>query len=70
MDGLSVCMIVGGLYFLPTIIANLFVINKTVLLFIVNLCFGWSFIGWLSALIWSIGEVTDARNGQNLQLNS
>jgi hypothetical protein len=49
-----------GLYFLPAIVAagrnhhNVMAIAAT------NLLFGWTFIGWCAALIWSLTKVQDA----------
>lgn len=43
---------VGG-YFLPTIIAIIRKKKNTLAIFLVNLFFGMTFIGWIAALIWS-----------------
>ncbi len=56
MGGLFVLLlIVGGiaLYFLPAIIAGRRGHPNTVAIFFVNFFFGWSFIGWIAALIWA-----------------
>jgi hypothetical protein len=41
------------LYFLPSIIAH----NKTNFggVFVLNLLLGWTFVGWIIALIWALG---------------
>ena len=44
---------VGG-YFLPTIIAIMRKKKNTLAIFLVNLFFGMTFIGWVVALIWAL----------------
>lgn len=44
---------VGG-YFLPTIIAIMRKKKNTLAIFLVNLFFGMTFIGWIAALIWAL----------------
>jgi hypothetical protein len=41
-------------YFLPTIIAVLRRKNSAIGIFFLNLFLGWTFIGWIGALIWSL----------------
>jgi hypothetical protein len=52
--------VVGGFiltfYFMPTVIASLRHSQHTGTIFIVNLVFGWTVLGWLAALIWAIVE--------------
>jgi hypothetical protein len=53
-----VLMLVGGLsaiafYFLPTIISGMKKKPNTGAIFLLNLFLGWTFLGWLGALIWS-----------------
>jgi thiol:disulfide interchange protein len=43
-----------GLYFLPTIIAIARHKRNGLAIFAVNLFLGWSFIGWIAALVWSL----------------
>lgn len=50
-----VLILVGlGIYFLPTIVA----VNKSKLntgaIFILNLLLGWTFLGWVVALVWAM----------------
>ncbi len=47
-----VLIFIIAIYFLPTIIA----LNKSFALqvFILNLLLGWTIIGWVIALIWSV----------------
>jgi len=42
----------GGLYLLPTIIAYYKKHKNVTPIALVNLFFGWTFIGWFIALIW------------------
>uniref|UniRef100_A0A7C3SQE8 Superinfection immunity protein n=1 Tax=Dictyoglomus turgidum TaxID=513050 RepID=A0A7C3SQE8_9BACT len=56
MDGSSGFAIVIGLilfYFLPTIIALLLHRKNTISVFLLNLFLGWTFIGWVIALVWA-----------------
>jgi len=41
------------LYFLPTIIAKSYNRRNTSAIFILNVFLGWTFIGWVVALIWA-----------------
>lgn len=54
MDGVEIficLLIILGMYFLPVIIGRK---KKNVLaIFILNLFLGWTFIGWVVALIWA-----------------
>ena len=43
-------------YFLPSIIASRRQAQNGCAIFIVNLLFGWTFIGWLVALIWALAD--------------
>lgn len=52
----GVCLI---LYFLPTIIAALRSHPSAGAIFAVNLFLGWTFIGWVLALIWSAGNTNN-----------
>lgn len=44
-------------YFLPTIIACCRNHTNTVSIMLINIFFGWTLIGWIAALIWSIQSV-------------
>ncbi len=43
-----------GLYFLPTIIAVSANRKNKVAIFALNLFLGWTFIGWVGSLVWSL----------------
>ena len=47
-----IILIGGGLYFLPTIIAE----THRTGIFWVNLIFGWTILGWIAAFMWSLAE--------------
>ena len=42
------------IYFVPTIVAAVRHHRNTLAVFLVNLFFGWTFIGWVGALIWAV----------------
>jgi Superinfection immunity protein len=44
----------AGIYFLPTIIAFAREHRNKVPILLVNLFLGWTVLGWLAALIWSV----------------
>lgn len=57
-----VMVVVGvGLYFLPTIAAACKKHKNTQAIFALNCFLGWTFIGWVVALIW---QATDGRKTQ------
>lgn len=43
-------------YFLPTIMASSRDHNNTAAIFILNLFLGWTFVGWVIALVWSFTD--------------
>jgi hypothetical protein len=49
-------IIVLGVYFLPTIIANAKKHHNVTAIFVTNLFLGWTFIGWVVALVWSVSK--------------
>ena len=53
---LAAFLIIGmifGLGFLPTIVAVNRKHNNTLAIFFMNLVLGWTFFGWIGALIWA-----------------
>jgi uncharacterized membrane protein len=44
----------GVIHFLPSIVAALRNSRHTLAIFLINLFFGWTVIGWIIALIWAI----------------
>lgn len=51
---LIILIIVSALYFLPTLIALLRGKRSTLAIFVLNFLAGWTFIGWVVALVWSL----------------
>jgi hypothetical protein len=51
-------MIVLGLYFLPTLLAWFRGTLAAGGIFLVNLLFGWTMIGWIGCLIWAMAGTT------------
>lgn len=49
-----VLLLVGVLYFLPAVIASRRSLPNKNSVFIVNLFFGWTFVGWVVALAWAV----------------
>jgi hypothetical protein len=53
--GVIAALVVGlFLYFLPTIVANQRCHRERVAIFVLNLLAGWTFAGWVAALVWSL----------------
>ncbi len=51
------CLLFGfGLYFLPVIIAAVRHTHNSGSILLINLFFGWTFIGWCIALVMAIGS--------------
>lgn len=42
------------LYFLPTVVAVRRRHLSTLGIFLINLFFGWTFVGWLAAMLWAV----------------
>lgn len=53
MGELFILAIFLAFYFLPTIIASQRNHNSTGAIFLLNFLLGWTFMGWIAALIWS-----------------
>lgn len=51
--GIFLIVLLLGIYFLPTLVANSRSHKNTVSIFLLNLFLGWTFLGWVAALIWS-----------------
>lgn len=52
--GIIVFLTLLSLYFLPTIIALIRRQPNALAIFLLNFFLGWSFIGWVVALVWSV----------------
>jgi hypothetical protein len=53
-------VVVAFLYFMPWVIAGIRGHHNTMAIFILNLFLGWTFLGWIAALIWSFTNVPKA----------
>jgi hypothetical protein len=51
--GIIVFIILLSIYFLPTIIALLRGHRNALAIFLLNFFLGWTFFGWVVALVWS-----------------
>jgi len=49
-----VAAISATLYFVPTIVAKRRKQPQLAAIFVVNLCFGWTGLGWIAALVWAL----------------
>jgi len=49
-------LIIGGFcfYFLPSIVAFLRGYKNSLSIFLLNVFLGWTVLGWVSALVWSV----------------
>lgn len=58
MDGgmIFLGLLILGLYFIPTILAVKNDHPSTAGIILLNIFLGWTFLGWLGALIWALNE--------------
>ncbi|MXY44549.1 MAG: superinfection immunity protein [Dehalococcoidia bacterium] len=54
MEGLVLLLLLLLLYFLPTVVAAVRSKRNTAAIFVANLFLGWTVIGWIIALVWSL----------------
>jgi len=47
-------VLIFSLYFLPFLIASLRQHKNMLAIFLLNFALGWTFLGWIAALIWSV----------------
>lgn len=57
--GFTLLAIFLVLYFLPSIVAFFRKANHRIVILVLNLLLGWSFIGWIAFLIWGIVDHSD-----------
>ena len=53
-SGLIFWLAMLGLYFLPTFIVNIRNHHNGTAIAVLNLLLGWTLIGWVAALVWSL----------------
>ena len=53
MEGLIFIMFMAGLYLLPTLVAVSNKKRNAAAVFVLNLFLGWTFLGWIIALVWA-----------------
>lgn len=58
-----------AVYFIPTVIAFMKQRTNKVSILLVNIFFGWSFIGWFIALIWAV-NTDPSKNSQQIIINN
>ncbi len=51
---ITLVILIFGLYFLPFLIASIRQHKNILAVFLLNLTLGWTFLGWIAALIWSV----------------
>ncbi len=51
---LLLIVLIFALYFLPTLIAVLRQHKNTLAVFLLNLLLGWTVLGWIGSLVWSV----------------
>jgi T4 superinfection immunity protein len=54
--GLVLFILAAIFYFIPTVIACKRNAGHTGTIFLINLLFGWTVLGWIAALIWAVVE--------------
>ncbi|BDW99587.1 superinfection immunity protein [Maricaulis maris] len=65
MDGAGLLIVVVLAYFLPAVIAGLRQHHNAGAIFLTNLLLGWTFLGWVIALVWS-ATATRRSDGEHL----
>lgn len=58
--GLIILLIVAVFYFIPTMVASNRGHLSVAAIFMFNLFLGWTFLGWVLALVWSLTSNTKA----------
>lgn len=54
LGAISIFLVAGIFYFLPALVAQRRARSNTKAIFALNLLLGWTFIGWVIALVWSL----------------
>ena len=61
LDAFILFLVALGLYFLPTIVAVSRKVPHIGSIVVINLFLGWTFIGWVVALVWSFTAIDRQR---------
>lgn len=54
-----------AIYFIPLIVAYIRKHNNTAAIAVLNLVLGWTFLGWLAALLWALNSDIEENNQEN-----
>jgi Superinfection immunity protein len=54
LDGWTLLMLILFFYFLPTMVAASPGHRNISAIFVLNLFLGWTFVGWVAALMWAV----------------
>ncbi len=66
---LIVTLLTLPVYFVPTIIALIRKTKKKTSIILLNILLGWTFLGWVGALIWAITDTTEKEFNLKYNLN-
>ncbi|HHH9302141.1 TPA: superinfection immunity protein [Pseudomonas aeruginosa] len=69
---LGFVLLIGGvvLYFLPAIIAENRKHHNKGAITVLNLLLGWTFVGWVAALVWAASATRESENNNSVSRNS
>ncbi len=57
LGGLAVLLLLLAAYFIPVLIAYGRGHDQLTLIVVLDVCFGWTVLGWLVALLWSLTAI-------------
>ena len=60
VEVLAVLLLVGGVYFFPAIVAGRRKHHNFLAILMLNLFLGWTFLGWVMALVWACTSNAEA----------
>lgn len=63
MENIAIILLL--LYFVPTVIAAISGKKNTMAIFVLNLLLGWTFVGWVVALVWSFTHENRSSSGRS-----
>ena len=59
MENLGIFVVAGVIYFFPTLNAIIRIHHNAMPIALLNLFLGWTFIGWVVALVWSASALKE-----------